>query len=181
MSPCSPSTSFIAIFLFPSAAWGDRRRWGGVFHWTAEPGSQCQRRERGQGQPPRRVQAIVSPVPTHGCSLRRVRYLYPPIPQSIPVWAGKVPVDKALGGPCCSIWQRTEFISCIQESFLYLLLPMLRICGGLVFGKLLDSVLRSRAFKFVNRAWNRREKNCLLLFLWKILPDLANLQSIEKS
>lgn len=82
----------------------------------------------------------------------------------------KTPSRPGSKGLHCSRWQRTKFISCIQESFLYLFLPMLRISGALVFGKLLYALLCNRAFKFVNRAWNRREKKLLLIVLKKNPP-----------
>lgn len=40
---------------------------------------------------------------------------------------------------------------------MYLLLPTQSISGGLVFGKLLYSLLHSRAFRFVTRGWNREK------------------------
>lgn len=48
-------------------------------------------------------------------------------------------------------------------------------------GKLPSSPPCIRALKFVNRAWNGREKKHLLFFFRRMLPDLANLQSVGKS
>lgn len=73
-----------------------------------------------------------------------------PHPQPSPKQAGKILAQQVLSAPRA----KEPNLSSEFEVFLCLFLP---ISGG--FGKLLSSPPRSRALEFVNRAWNRREKN----------------------